>query len=119
MSSSQNATSPDVFEVDYQNLERLAQGHDQHAQEVAHWAGLEPDFAERLLETHGKVAYGTYLNVKAYNESRQRQATIYAERNDATAASLRKSIESTQATDEAAAAQYRPATTSSPGGTNV
>ena len=71
----------------------------------------EQDFADRLLATHGKVAYATYLNVKGFNDSRQAEAGAYAQRNSDTAVGLRGSIESTRSTDEASAAAFRPPTT--------
>ncbi|WP_188112839.1 type VII secretion target [Mycobacterium simiae] len=101
----------DVFAVDYRQLEALAQTHDEHAGRVAQWADTENDFADRLLATHGKVAYATYLNVKGFNESRQTQAGAYAQRNSDTAVGLRGAISSTRSTDDASAAEFRPPST--------
>ncbi|WP_342314700.1 ESX-1 secretion-associated protein (plasmid) [Mycobacterium avium subsp. hominissuis] len=102
----------DVFEVNYHHLEGLAQGHDAQAGQVAQWADAEKDFADRLLATHGKVAYATYLNVKGFNESRQVEAGAYAQRNADTAVGLRGAIESTRSTDESSAAAFKSPTTS-------
>jgi hypothetical protein len=99
-----------VFEVDYQHLSGLAHGHEQQSGQVAQWANTEPGFADRLLATHGKVAYATYLNVKSYNEGRQTQASAYAERNNDTALSLKGAIGSTRGTDEASSAAFNPTT---------
>jgi hypothetical protein len=101
----------DVFDVDYRRLEGYAQNHDQQAGQIAHWANTERDFADRLLATHGKVAYATYLNIKGYNENRQFEAGAYAQRNSDTAVGLRGAIASTRATDEAAAAAFQPPNT--------
>jgi len=109
-----NVTAPEeppshkVFEVNYRQLEGMAQNHDQQAGDLAQWAGTEKDFAERLLATHGKVAYATYLNVKGYNDSRQAEAGAYAQRHRDTAGALRSSIETTRYTDEASAAAFLP-----------
>lgn len=97
----------DIFEVDYRQLEGFAQNHDQQAEQVAQWAKTDSDFADRLLATHGKVAYATYLNVKGYNESRQVEAGAYAQRNSDTAVGLRGAIDSTKATDESSANAFR------------
>lgn len=104
-------TSNDVFHVNYRQLEGLANNHDQQAEQVAQWANAEQDFADRLLATHGKIAYATYLNVKKFNDSRQAEAGAYAQRNSDTAVGLRTSIESTQSTDESSAAAFRSSTT--------
>lgn len=101
-----------IFEVNYQHLEGLAQNHDQQAEQVAQWADSERDIADRLLATHGKVAYATYLQVKGFNESRQVQAGAYAQRNSDTAVGLRGAIDSTRSTDEGSGAAYQPPTTS-------
>lgn len=100
----------DVFDVNYHHLEGLAQGHDTQAGQVAQWADTEKDFADRLLATHGKVAYATYLNVKGYNDSRAVEAGAYAQRNADTAVGLRGAIESTRSTDESSAAAFKPTT---------
>ena len=107
----QGNSGNEVFEVDYRQLEGLAQNHEQQAGQVTQWAGTEQDFADRLLATHGNVAYATYLNVKGFNDSRQAEAGAYAQRNSDTAVGLRGSIESTRSTDEASAAAFRPPTT--------
>lgn len=104
------ASDKDVFAVNYGQLEGMASNHDQQADQVAQWAGTEADFAERLLATHGKVAYATYLNVQGYNESRQVEAGAYAQRNADTAVGLRGAINSTKATDEASANAFRAPT---------
>ncbi|RFZ07582.1 hypothetical protein DSM43518_03324 [Mycobacterium marinum] len=101
-----------VFEVNYRRLEGLAQRHDIQAGQVAQWADVEPDFADRMLATHGKVAYATYLNIKGVNESRRTEAGAYAQRNADTAVGLRGAIASTRSTDEASAAAFKPPTTS-------
>ncbi|MEU0498045.1 hypothetical protein [Mycobacterium sp. NPDC006124] len=101
----------DVFAVNYHQLEGFAQNHDQQADQVTQWAKTDTDFAERLLATHGKVAYATYLNVKGYNDSRAVEAGAYAQRNADTAVALRGSIASTKATDEASASAFRAPTT--------
>ncbi|GAT10366.1 hypothetical protein H7I77_05420 [Mycolicibacterium novocastrense] len=107
----ENAQSDkDVFAVNYNQLEGFAQNHDQQADQVAQWAKTDTDFAERLLATHGKVAYATYLNVKGYNESRVVEAGAYAQRNSDTAVGLRGAIDSTKATDENAASAFRAPT---------
>ncbi len=100
----------DVFAVNYAQLEGFAQNHDQQAEQVAQWAKTDTDFAERLLATHGKVAYATYLNVKGYNESRVFEAGAYAQRNSDTAVGLRGAIDSTKATDENSANAFRAPT---------
>lgn len=100
----------DVFDVNYHHLEGLAQRHDEQAGQVAQWADAEKGFADRLLETHGKVAYATYLNVKGYNDSRHVEAGAYAQRNADTAVGLRGAIASTRATDESSAAAFKPPT---------
>jgi len=105
------ASDKDVFAVNYSQLEGFAQNHEQQAGQVAQWANTETDFAERLLATHGKVAYATYLNVKGYNESRQVEAGAYAQRNSDTALGLRGAIDSTKATDESSANAFRAPTT--------
>lgn len=107
----QGGTGNDVFHVNYRQLEGMANNHDQQAEQVAQWANTEQDFAEKLLATHGKVAYATYLNVKGFNDSRVAEAGAYAQRNSDTAVGLRGSIESTRSTDEASAASFRAPTT--------
>jgi hypothetical protein len=97
-----------VFEVDYGHLEGLAQFHEDNAAKVSDWAHAEPGFADRLLQTHGKVAYATYLNVNSYNDDRATQAGAYARRQVDTAAGLRGAIASTRGTDEANAAAFGP-----------
>lgn len=57
-----------MFEVNYRQLEDFAATHDLSAEEIAKWVQADPNFAERFLETHGKVAYGTYLKIKEYTE---------------------------------------------------
>jgi hypothetical protein len=101
-------TAAGVFEVDYGHLEGLAQSHDDNAGKVSDWAQAEPGFADQLLETHGKVAYATYLNVKGYNDERATQAAAYAGRQADTATGLRGAIASTRGTDEANAAAFGP-----------
>lgn len=85
-------TSNEVFEVDYRQLEGFAKTHDLSADEIAKWVQADPNFPERFLETHGKVAYATYLKIKEYADSRQTQATIYAHRNASTAEALRNAV---------------------------
>lgn len=81
-----------VFEVNYRQLEDFAAGHEVSAEQIANWVRADPDFAERFLATHGTVAYGTYLKIKAYTESRLMQGSIYAHRNASTAESLRNAV---------------------------
>lgn len=81
-----------VFEVDYRQLEDFAAGHDVSAEQIAQWVRADPDFAERFLATHGKVAYASYLKIKEYTDSRLMQGSIYAHRNAATAESLRNAV---------------------------
>lgn len=107
----QGPTGNPVFNVNYRQLEGMAQNHDQQSDQVAQWAGAESDIADRLLATHGKVAYATYLNVKGYTDSRQVEAGAYAQRNADTAVALRGSIESTRSTDEGSAAAFQSPTT--------
>jgi hypothetical protein len=106
-----DGTPNDIFQVDYQQLEGFARGHEQQSGQIAQWANVEQDFADQLLATHGKVAYATYLNVKNYNDNRHTEASTYAVRNDSTAVGLRDAIYSTQSTDENNAAVYGPTTT--------
>lgn len=95
-----------IYEINYAHLEGLAQGHDDHATAVSTWAGADPDIAQRLLLTHGKVAYQTYLNVVAFNEQRQTQATNFATRNTNTAVGLRRVVTDTRQIDEANGASF-------------
>ena len=88
-----------VFEVDYRQLEDFAASHELSAEQIGMWVQADPDFAERFLATHGTVAYGTYLKVKEYAESRLMQASIYAHRNASTAASLRNAVRIIAAVD--------------------
>ncbi|MDA0251721.1 MAG: type VII secretion target [Actinomycetota bacterium] len=81
-----------IFEVDYRRLTDFAAAHDASAEEIAQWVQADPDFAERFLATHGKVAYGTYLKIKQYTDSRLVQGSIYAHRHASTAAALRNAV---------------------------
>ena len=65
----------------------------------------DPTFAERFLETHGKVAYGTYLKIKEYTDSRLVQGTIYAHRNASTAEALRNAVRVIDGVDSANASR--------------
>jgi Excreted virulence factor EspC, type VII ESX diderm len=100
------------FHVEYAILDRNADSHDTNAEQVQNWAAADPNFAQRFIDTHGKVAYGTYLNVARYIDSRQTQGAAFAERNASTAASLRNAIQATSSTDEANAARFAPPPTS-------
>lgn len=100
-------TNGGIFEVDPQHLVNLAQGHDDHAASVAAWSGTEPDLAERILATHGKVAYQTALNARAFTQSRNEKGLAYAARNRETADKLRINSENIVATDEASANALR------------
>jgi hypothetical protein len=88
----ESSTASKVFEVNYRQLEDYAQTHDLSADEIAKWVQADPGFPERFLATHGKVAYSTYLKIKAYADSRQVQGTIYAHRNASTAEALRNAV---------------------------
>lgn len=90
--SSSGPGSNEVFEVDYRQLEGFAKTHDLSADEIARWVQADPNFPEKFLETHGKVAYATYLKIKEYADSRLTQATIYAHRNASTAEALRNAV---------------------------
>jgi len=87
--------------VDYAELERFAAQHDLNAQEIISWATADPDFAERYLQTHGKVNFGTYLKIKEFLVSKLAAGTAFAEHNTETSAALR-AVVSTTATVEAA-----------------
>ncbi|GAT04568.1 type VII secretion target [Mycolicibacterium fortuitum] len=101
----------DIFGVNYRHLEGLANNHEGQAGQVSQWANTDADFADRLLATHGKVAYATYLNAKAFNETRTTEANAYAQRNSDTAIGLRNAINATRSTDEASAAAFQPPST--------
>ena len=94
-----------VFEVNYRQLEDFAGTHDLSAEEIAKWVQADPNFAERFLETHGKVAYGTYLKIKEYADSRLVQGTIYAHRNASTAEALRNAVRVIDGVDSANASR--------------
>jgi hypothetical protein len=81
-----------IFEVDYRQLEDFAKTHDLSAEEIARWVQADPNFPERFLASHGKVAYATYLKIKEYADSRNTQATSYAHRNTSTAQALRNAV---------------------------
>jgi hypothetical protein len=81
-----------VFEVDFRQLEGYAKTHDLSTEEIARWVQADPGLPERFLQTHGKVAYATYLKIKEYADSRQVQGTIYAHRNASTAEALRNAV---------------------------
>lgn len=92
-SSEDPAGAPNkVFEVDFRQLEGYARTHDLSTEEIARWVQADPGLPERFLQTHGKVAYATYLKIKEYADSRQVQGTIYAHRNASTAEALRNAV---------------------------
>jgi hypothetical protein len=92
IADSESPTASKVFEVNYRQLEDYAKTHDLSADEIAKWVQADPGFPERFLATHGKVAYSTYLKIKAYADSRQMQGTIYGLRNASTAEALRNAV---------------------------
>ena len=95
-----------IHQVDYAELERFAVEHDLNAEDIMKWATADPDFAERYLQTHGKVNFGTYLKIKEFMASKQIAGTAFAEHNAQTSAALRGVIEATSAVDEANAAAF-------------
>jgi hypothetical protein len=92
VTDAESAAPNKVFEVDYRQLEGYAKTHDLSADQIAQWVQADPGLPERFLQTHGKVAYATYLQIKAYAEARQTQGTIYAHRNASTAEALRNAV---------------------------
>ena len=100
-----------VFEVNYRQLEDFAATHDLSAEEIAKWVQADPNFAEHFLQTHGKVAYGTYLKIKEYTDSRLVQGTIYAHRNASTAEALRNAVRVIDGVDSANASRLAGGTT--------
>lgn len=101
-----------VFQVDYSQLTAFAQRHDLNAEDIRAWAQANPDFPARFLETHGKVAYATYLQVLAHMEGRNQQGQAFAARHDSTAASLRNAVRIISAVDSNAAATLAPPSSS-------
>jgi len=93
-----------TYEVNYAELERFAADHDLNAAEIVDWATQDPDFAERYLQTHGKVNFATYLKIKEFLASKLAAGTAFAQRNAHTAAALRGVITGTSAADESNAA---------------
>lgn len=78
------------FTFSYATLADKARSHDASAEDIARWVRADPDFAEKFLATHGKIAYPTYLRIKEYAETRQSTGSQYAQRHAETAASLRE-----------------------------
>jgi hypothetical protein len=93
-----------IYKVNYTELERFAAAHDLNAEEIMRWAGQDPDFAERYLQTHGKVNFATYLKIKEFLASKLATGTAFAERNAQTSAALRAVVDTTSALDAANAA---------------
>ena len=96
--------SDHIYEVNYAELERFATEHDLNAEEILTWATQDPDFAERYLQTHGKVNFATYLKIKEFLASKLAAGTAFAERNTQTSAALRGVVTTTSAMDQANAA---------------
>ena len=96
--------SDHIYEVNYAELERFAAEHDLNAEEIMTWASQDPDFAERYLQTHGKVNFATYLKIKEFMASKLAAGTAFAERNAQTSAALRAVVTTTAAMDQANAA---------------
>jgi len=93
--------SDHTYEVNYAELERFAAEHDLNAEDIVKWATADPDFAERYLQTHGKVNFGTYLKIKEFLASKLAAGTAFAERNTQTSTALRGVVATTSAVDEA------------------
>lgn len=100
--------SDHVYEVNYAELERFAAEHDLNAAEIMTWASQDPDFAERYLQTHGKVNFATYLKIKEFLASKLAAGTAFAERNSQTSAALRAVVATTSAVDADNAAALGP-----------
>jgi hypothetical protein len=97
-----------IHQVDYAELERFAAEHDLNAEEIMTWATADPDFAERYLQTHGKVNFATYLKLKEFLASKLAAGTAFAEHNTATSTALRGVVTATSSVDGANAAALAP-----------
>jgi hypothetical protein len=106
----QKGTPDKIFEVDYRQLQDFAKQHDLNADEIRQWAQADPDFPERFLQTHGNVAYPTYLKIKEFMQDRQTQAAAYADRHASTATSLRNAVRTISTVDANSAASFTPPT---------
>lgn len=99
------------FEADLAELEKFAKEHEMNAQQVLDWAHKDPDFAEKYLQTHGKVNYGTYLKIKDFQANKVIAGAAFAEQQMHTANALRNTVYITQSNDEAGAAGVMNAVT--------
>lgn len=91
--------SAHIYQVNYAELERFAAEHDLNAEEIMTWASQDPDFAERYLQTHGKVNFATYLKIKEFLASKLAAGAAFAERNSQTSAALRSAAATTATVD--------------------
>jgi hypothetical protein len=103
-----------IYQVNYAELERFAAEHDLNAEEITQWAAQDPDFAERYLQTHGKINFGTYLKIKEFLASKLAAGAAFAERNTQTSTALRGVVASTSAVDESNAATLVSSATADP-----
>lgn len=99
------------FEAEMAELEKFAKEHDMNAEQVRDWANKDPDFAERYLQTHGKVNYATYLKIQDFQENKAAAGNAFAEQQTHTANALRNTVYITQTKDEEGAAGVRNAAT--------
>jgi hypothetical protein len=100
-----------VFEVNYTTLADKARSHDISAEDIADWVRADPNFPEKFLATHGKVAWAAYLKIKEYADSRQLAGTLFAHRHAATAESLREAARLINGIESDNATRFRPTLT--------
>ncbi len=96
----------EILDLDYGLMHRFAGNHDQNAAELLNWVAADPGYAERYLQTHGNVNFGTYQALKTVLAGRTAAGTSFAARSQQTAWSLRGSAAGTQAVDAASGADF-------------
>ncbi|MGV0743875.1 type VII secretion target [Mycolicibacterium sp. XJ870] len=93
-----------VFGMDPGRMETFAAEHDDIGEQARVWAASNLDLPERVLESHGKVAYNTVLGLREAVANKLAAGMAFADRNGRTADTLRRTVVGIQATDEGSAA---------------